>query len=164
MLTFLNSFENASIVLFRLMILLFFTSSIDAFVPLTNHGSGASMISSRAAAVVATDFIITPTVVSTGSQLTSTMDLLQLQQPQLDMGIRSYIIRQREIPSSTISTKPTTTIQSSSMFLSLQDRKIPTKEEIEQKKLTFNVIFWGGGFVAPFIATVFYFGFRFWEK
>jgi hypothetical protein len=164
MLTFLNSFKNASIVLCRLMTFLFFTASIDAFVPLANHGSGVSMISSRIAAVVATDITITPTVVSTGSQLTSTMDLLQLQQPQLDMGIRSYIIRQRETPSSTISTKPTTTIQSSSMFVSLQERKIPTKEEIEQKKLTFNVIFWGGGFVAPFIATVFYFGFRFWEK
>ena len=49
-------------------------------------------------------------------------------------------------------------------MLSLQERKIPTKEEIDQKKFNFNVIFWGGGFVAPFIATVFYFGFRFWEK
>lgn len=61
---------------------------------------------------------------------------------------------------------PSTTSSSSSslVLLSLQDRKIPTPEEIEQKKLTFNLIFWGGGFVAPFAATVFYFGFRFWEK
>ena len=24
--------------------------------------------------------------------------------------------------------------------------------------------FWGGGFVAPFLATFYYFGFKFWEK
>lgn len=64
----------------------------------------------------------------------------------LDTGIRSYLQQQ---PSITVA---------------LQERKIPTKEEIDQKKLTFNLIFWGGGFVAPFLATIFYFGFRFWEK
>jgi hypothetical protein len=64
----------------------------------------------------------------------------------LDNGIRSYL---KEQPS---------------IVVSLQERKIPTKEEIDQKKLTFNLIFWGGGFVAPFLATIFYFGFRFWEK
>jgi hypothetical protein len=53
---------------------------------------------------------------------------------------------------------------SSSLQLSLKDRVIPTAEEIEAKKFNFNVIFWGGGFVAPLLATVFYFGFRFWEK
>lgn len=53
---------------------------------------------------------------------------------------------------------------SSSLQLSLKDRVIPTAEEIAAKKFNFNVIFWGGGFVAPLIATVFYFGFRFWEK
>ena len=51
-----------------------------------------------------------------------------------------------------------------SISVSLQDRKIPTQEEINQKKLTFNLWFWGGGIIAPFIATVFYFGFKFWEK
>jgi hypothetical protein len=66
--------------------------------------------------------------------------------PTLDTGIRSYLQ------------------QPSSLTVSLQERKIPTKEEIDQKKLTFNVIFWGGGIVAPFLATIFYFGFRFWEK
>lgn len=64
----------------------------------------------------------------------------------VDTGIRSYLHQQP------------------SMTVSLQERKIPTKEEIDQKKLTFNLIFWGGGFVAPFLATIFYFGFRFWEK
>jgi hypothetical protein len=52
----------------------------------------------------------------------------------------------------------------SSFTLSLQDRHPPTAEEIAAKKTSFNVIFWGGGIVAPFLATVFYFGFKFWEK
>jgi hypothetical protein len=55
-------------------------------------------------------------------------------------------------------------LESSSTIVSLQEIKKVTKEEIEQKKMTFNVIFWGGGFVAPLLATVFYFGTRFWEK
>jgi len=37
-------------------------------------------------------------------------------------------------------------------------------KELEKKKFNFNLWFWGGGFIAPFISTVFYFGFRFWEK
>ncbi|GMI62627.1 hypothetical protein ScalyP_jg4004 [Parmales sp. scaly parma] len=40
----------------------------------------------------------------------------------------------------------------------------PTAEEIAAKKASFNFWFWGGGIVAPFIATVFYFGPKFWEK
>lgn len=56
-------------------------------------------------------------------------------------------------------------IKTSSMTLSLKERPPPpTKEEIAAKKRNFNLIFWGGGFVAPFIATVFYFGPKFWEK
>ena len=53
---------------------------------------------------------------------------------------------------------------SSSVTLSLQERKPPTPEEIAAKKRNFNLLFWGGGFVAPFLATFFYFGFKFWEK
>lgn len=48
--------------------------------------------------------------------------------------------------------------------LALKERKVPTAEEIAAKKRNFNIIFWGGGIVAPFVATVFYFGFKFWEK
>lgn len=56
-------------------------------------------------------------------------------------------------------------VGSSTQLLSLQDRKPPpTKEEIAQKKANFNFWFWGGGFVAPFLATFYYFGFRFWER
>lgn len=80
---------------------------------------------------------------------TSILPLSVCQQPLQD-GIRSYV-------DDAVAGRP-------SLLLSLQDRKIPTAEEIAQKKMTFNMIFWGGGFVAPFIATVFYFGFRFWEK
>jgi hypothetical protein len=73
---------------------------------------------------------------------------------RLTSGIRSYT---SSLPVYSVDNAPT-------VLLSLQERKIPTQEEIDQKKLTFNLIFWGGGFVAPFAATVFYFGFKFWEK
>jgi hypothetical protein len=54
---------------------------------------------------------------------------------------------------------------STSMTLSLKDRPPPpTAEEIAAKKRNFNLWFWGGGFVAPFLATFYYFGFKFWEK
>lgn len=54
--------------------------------------------------------------------------------------------------------------ESSSLNVALQERKIPTAEEIAAKKRNFNLLFWGGGFVAPFLATIFYFGFDFWKK
>ena len=52
----------------------------------------------------------------------------------------------------------------SSQLVALQERKIPTKEELAAKKRNFNLWLWGGGFVAPFLATFYYFGFKFWEK
>ncbi|KAL3804513.1 hypothetical protein HJC23_002552 [Cyclotella cryptica] len=56
-------------------------------------------------------------------------------------------------------------IMTSSNVLSLKDRPPPpTPEEIAAKKRTFNLWFWGGGFVAPFLATFYYFGFKFWER
>jgi len=56
-------------------------------------------------------------------------------------------------------------IDSSTMTVSLKERPPPpTKEEIEAKKRNFNLWFWGGGFVAPFVATVYYFGPKFWTK
>jgi len=42
--------------------------------------------------------------------------------------------------------------------------KPPTEKEIAAKKRNFNLWFWGGGIVAPFIATVYYFGLKFWER
>jgi hypothetical protein len=53
---------------------------------------------------------------------------------------------------------------SSSHLVALKERKIPTAEEIAAKKRNFNFWFWGGGFVAPFLATFYYFGLKFWEK
>jgi hypothetical protein len=58
-----------------------------------------------------------------------------------------------------------TAIMSSTNVLSLKERPPPpTAEEIAQKKLNFNIWFWGGGFVAPFLATFYYFGLKFWER
>ena len=37
-------------------------------------------------------------------------------------------------------------------------------EQLAEEKKTFAWYFWGGGFVAPFLATFYYFGFKFWEK
>jgi hypothetical protein len=73
---------------------------------------------------------------------------------RLEDGIQSYLQQQ----------DATASLSSTSVTLSLQERKIPTPEEIAAKKRNFNLIFWGGGFVAPFAATIFYFGFKFWEK
>lgn len=52
----------------------------------------------------------------------------------------------------------------SSNLVALKERKVPTAEELAAKKRNFNLWFWGGGFVAPFLATFYYFGFKFWEK
>jgi len=52
----------------------------------------------------------------------------------------------------------------STMLLSIQEYRKPTAEEIAAKRLTFNLWFWGGGIVAPFLATIYYFGFKFWER
>mmetsp|Transcript_7505 Transcript_7505/g.18396 ORF Transcript_7505/g.18396 Transcript_7505/m.18396 type:complete len:119 (-) Transcript_7505:2463-2819(-) len=55
--------------------------------------------------------------------------------------------------------------ESTSMTLSLKERPPPpTAEELAAKKRNFNLWFWGGGFVAPFLATFYYFGFKFWER
>ena len=39
-----------------------------------------------------------------------------------------------------------------------------SSEQLAEEKKTFAWYFWGGGFVAPFLATFYYFGFKFWEK
>jgi hypothetical protein len=77
--------------------------------------------------------------------------------PALQDGVTSFMM-------STPADQRLSWSSSSSLQLSLKDRVIPTAEEIAAKKFNFNVIFWGGGFIAPFLATIFYFGFRFWEK
>jgi len=47
------------------------------------------------------------------------------QQSVLERGVQSYVVE-----------------KSSTLNVALQERKIPTKEEIEAKKRNFNVIFW----------------------
>ena len=69
----------------------------------------------------------------------------------LQDGIRSYLASPFE--------------ESTTMTLSLKERPPPpTEEELAAKKRNFNLWFWGGGFVAPFLATFYYFGFKFWER
>jgi hypothetical protein len=64
-----------------------------------------------------------------------------------------------------LSSSPAAAIESSTLSLSLKDRPPPpTAEEIAAKKANFNILFWGGGFVAPFLATIYYFGPKFWTK
>lgn len=63
-----------------------------------------------------------------------------------------------------ISSTDSTLNYGTSNVVALQERKIPTPEEIAAKKRNFNLWFWGGGFVAPFLATFYYFGLKFWEK
>eukprot|EP00578_Thalassiosira_sp_NH16_P012398 CAMPEP_0181124032 /NCGR_PEP_ID=MMETSP1071-20121207/26245_1 /TAXON_ID=35127 /ORGANISM="Thalassiosira sp., Strain NH16" /LENGTH=139 /DNA_ID=CAMNT_0023209271 /DNA_START=113 /DNA_END=532 /DNA_ORIENTATION=+ len=64
-----------------------------------------------------------------------------------------------------IAEEPSSAIMTSTNVLSLKERPPPpTAEEIAAKKATFNLWFWGGGFVAPFLATFYYFGFKFWER
>jgi len=61
-----------------------------------------------------------------------------------------------------VSTTPS--VESSTLSLSLKERPPPpTKEELAAKKRNFNLWFWGGGFVAPFLATIYYFGPKFWK-
>ena len=75
----------------------------------------------------------------------------------LNNGIGRYLSAQQEEESSSI--------MSSATILSLKERPPPpSAEELAAKKATFNLWFWGGGFVAPFLATFYYFGFKFWER
>lgn len=78
-----------------------------------------------------------------------------MRQIDVNAGVENYL--------STASSSSSATY-TSSMTLSLQERVAPTPEEVAAKKRNFNVLFWGGGIIAPFIATVFYFGPKFWTK
>jgi len=79
--------------------------------------------------------------------------LLQDRSSPLQDGVREYL------SPSTLEKSATT------MTLSLKDRPPPpTAEEIAAKKRNFNLWFWGGGFVAPFLATFYYFGLQFWKR
>ena len=78
----------------------------------------------------------------------------------INNGIGRYLSAQQQQEESSSSS-----IMSSATILSLKDRPPPpTAEELAAKKATFNLWFWGGGFLAPFLATFYYFGFKFWER
>lgn len=84
------------------------------------------------------------------TQISSAQTVSQIQQPT---SFNSYL----DLSESSLN--------SASNVVALQDRKPPpTAEEIAAKKRNFNLWFWGGGFVAPFLATFYYFGLKFWEK
>lgn len=83
------------------------------------------------------------------TQISSAQTVSQIQQPT---SFNSYL----DLSESSLN--------SASNVVALQERKAPTAEEIAAKKRNFNLWFWGGGFVAPFLATFYYFGLKFWEK
>lgn len=84
------------------------------------------------------------------TQISSAQTVSQIQQPT---SFNSYL----DLSESSLN--------SASNVVALQERKPPpTAEEIAAKKRNFNLWFWGGGFVAPFLATFYYFGLKFWEK
>eukprot|EP00558_Chaetoceros_sp_UNC1202_P000640 CAMPEP_0197258726 /NCGR_PEP_ID=MMETSP1429-20130617/83031_1 /TAXON_ID=49237 /ORGANISM="Chaetoceros sp., Strain UNC1202" /LENGTH=119 /DNA_ID=CAMNT_0042722899 /DNA_START=38 /DNA_END=397 /DNA_ORIENTATION=+ len=86
--------------------------------------------------------------VPSASQMVNMPTIQKLQQPE---SFNQYLT-----PSS---------VESSSNTLSLKERPPPpSAEEIAAKKRSFNLWFWGGGFIAPFLATFYYFGLKFWEK
>lgn len=43
-------------------------------------------------------------------------------------------------------------------------KRAKSSEQVANEKKGFAYWLWGGGFVAPFLATFYYFGFKFWEK
>lgn len=77
----------------------------------------------------------------------------------------SNYVEQQKISSVNYYLQSSNVLDSTSNIVSLKDRPPPpTKEEIAEKQRNFNFWFWGGGFVAPFLATFYYFGFKFWER
>jgi uncharacterized membrane protein YdcZ (DUF606 family) len=115
--------------------------STMAFAPL--HRSNVGRQSSHQHMMLPTPL---PVVVSMEVPMQLSMPTHQQQHQQpLSQGIHNYL-------------------GSSTQTLSLVERKIPTAEEIAEKKRNFNLWFWGGGVVAPFLATFYYFGFKFWER
>ena len=114
-----------------------------------------NIVSLAIVAYSASAFVIPDVPVATlQPAVVATNDAIQHQAPQASLlqdGVRNYVASSFE--------------ESTTMTLSLKDRPPPpTKEELEAKKRNFNLWFWGGGFVAPFLATFYYFGFKFWER
>jgi hypothetical protein len=139
-----------------LLIALSVSSLVSAFVPSSPHNrhnnNRMNTLSMMVSMVDLPPVVVAEVVALPASQLFFTT---AGSSTVVESGIRSYLS----------STNAADTVQSSTLTVSLKERPPPpTKEEIEAKQRNFNVLFWGGGFVAPFVATVFYFGPKFWEK
>merc|ERR1719343_1408742 len=135
-------------ILYKIFLFLsFFFSSCSAFSVVNSSQRRSSSLAMMTPADVAPPATETIFVADTMSSMNS-----KLSASALNNGIQSYISQQ-----------PTSS-ESSTLTVALKERKIPTKEEIAAKKRNFNFWFWGGGFVAPFLATFYYFGLKFWEK
>ena len=115
---------------------------------------------------IATAFVIQPRASRQEMSLSMIPDAPALDQAPivLNKQCTNYLEQQKPISFNHFLTH-STALESSSNVLSLKDRPPPpTAEEIAAKQRNFNFWFWGGGFVAPFLATFYYFGFKFWER
>ena len=131
--------------IYLLFISLAVTSAFVVQPQVKKYGSSISMVISDTPAV-SIDMEQAPSVVSKGFEA-------------------SNYLEQQKLASVNNFLKPSTALDSSSNVVSLKERPPPpTAEEIAAKKKNFNLWFWGGGFVAPFLATFYYFGLKFWEK
>jgi len=142
-----RSFPVMSLLVMAAVALMALTTTTSAFAPTVRQHTKNVPLKMAVAMDMPPAVVLNPSSTSTAHMLLTSSPSTSLQD-----GVQSYVSAQQSDSSS------------SSILLSLQERKPPTEEEIAQKKLTFNLIFWGGGIVAPFLATIFYFGFKFWEK
>lgn len=102
-----------------LLLLFALASGVQAFVPVSYQ----QQTSSRATFLGMLSPALPPAVTETVT-IASTSTAATMASP-LQQGVDSYMSR------------------SSSMQVALEERKVPTKDEIEAKKRNFNVVFWG---------------------
>eukprot|EP00978_Attheya_sp_CCMP212_P018803 scaffold51957_cov55-Attheya_sp.AAC.1 len=118
---------------------------VSGFAP-TNFGVGRpAVVSMQAVQLPAADLMSPMPTTTTTTFSAAPQFTVSPSATALDQGVQSFVT-------------------SSSNVVSLKERHVPTPEEIASKKNNFNAIFWGGGFVAPFLATFYYFGLKFWER
>lgn len=99
-------------------------------------------------------------VLASLQQQRSSVSISSSSSPMLQAGVGNYLSSAQAAGGDVVDS-----MTSNSFLLSLKERPPPpTPEELAAKKRNFNLWFWGGGFVAPFLATFYYFGFKFWEK
>mmetsp|Transcript_25040 Transcript_25040/g.45345 ORF Transcript_25040/g.45345 Transcript_25040/m.45345 type:complete len:140 (-) Transcript_25040:457-876(-) len=117
---------------------------VSGFAP-TNFGVRRSAVVSMQAVQLPAADLMSPMPTTTSTFSAAPQFTVSPSATALDQGVQSFVT-------------------SSSNVVSLKERVVPTAEEIAAKKNNFNAIFWGGGFVAPFLATFYYFGLKFWER